>query len=131
MLSTVARRGVALRAVRNYSVHNPSAAAIEQARAKFAAEQHAIEHHALATTDFWRKMSYFVCLPALAVFGTYVYNVEIEHQAHNAHLMEENDGKLPQPPRFEYLNRRNKPFPWGMNSLFFNETAQRDMTIED
>ncbi|CAK5264540.1 unnamed protein product [Mycena citricolor] len=67
----------------------------------------------------------------VAIFGTYVYNVEIEHKAHNAHLMAENDGKLPQPPRFEYLNKRNKPFPWGMNSLFFNSSMQRDMTIED
>ncbi|CAK5264539.1 unnamed protein product, partial [Mycena citricolor] len=84
-----------------------------------------------ATAELWRKMSYYVCIPALAIFGTYVYNVEIEHKAHNAHLMAENDGKLPQPPRFEYLNKRNKPFPWGMNSLFFNSSMQRDMTIED
>jgi len=76
-------------------------------------------------------MSYYVCIPALAVFGTYVYNVEIEHKAHNAHLMAENDGKLPQPPRYDYLNRRNKPYPWGPNSLFFNPLAQRDMSIEE
>ncbi|KAJ7275148.1 cytochrome c oxidase subunit VIa-domain-containing protein [Mycena haematopus] len=80
---------------------------------------HLIELH-IESTDFWRKMSYYVCIPALAVFGTYVYNVEIEHKAHNQHLMDENDGKLPQPPRYEYLNVRRKPYPWGMNSLFFN-----------
>ncbi|KAJ7103630.1 X15341 cytochrome C oxidase subunit [Mycena belliarum] len=108
-----------------------SDAAIAQAREKWVAEQHAIEHHALQTTDFWRKMSYYVCLPALAVFGTYVYNVEIEHAAHNEHLMAENDGKLPQPPRYEYLNKRNKPYPWGPNSLFFNPKTQRDMSIDD
>jgi hypothetical protein len=62
--------------------------------------------------------------------------------------MAENDGKLPQPPRYEYLNKRNKPFPWGPNSLFFNPRVslypgpattpadtvlqtQRDMSIED
>ncbi|KAF7310823.1 hypothetical protein HMN09_00625300 [Mycena chlorophos] len=103
-----------------------SDAAVEQARAKWLAEQHAIEHHALQTTDFWRKMSYYVCIPALAIFGTYVYNVEIEHKAHNAHLMAENDGKLPQPPRYDYLNRRTKlAFPWGRNSLFWNEKVHR------
>ncbi|KAF7306827.1 hypothetical protein MIND_00474600 [Mycena indigotica] len=98
---------------------------------QWVAEQKAIEHHALQTTDFWRKMSYYVCVPALAIFGLYVYNVEIEHKAHNAHLIAENDGKLPQPPRFEYLNRRNKPFPWGPNSLFYNSVNQRDMSIDD
>jgi len=105
--------------------------AIAEANAKWLANQAAIEHHALQTTDFWRKMSYYVCIPALAVFGTYVYNVEIEHKAHNRHLMDENGGTLPQPPRYEYLNVRRKPYPWGMNSLFFNHETQRDMSIED
>jgi Cytochrome c oxidase subunit VIa len=27
---------------------------------------------------------------------------------------------LPQPPAYDYLNRRVKPFPWGNNSLFYN-----------
>ncbi|KAJ7169780.1 mitochondrial cytochrome c oxidase subunit VIa [Mycena filopes] len=115
-------------AVRNYT---DSATAVEQAKAKWLANQEAIRHHALQSTDFWRKMSYYVCIPALAIFGTYVYNVEVEHGAHTRHLQEENDGKLPQPPRFEYLNRRQKPYPWGMNSLFFNPKTQRDMTIDD
>ncbi|KAJ7293478.1 mitochondrial cytochrome c oxidase subunit VIa [Mycena rebaudengoi] len=109
----------------------PRHTAIEQARAKYLANQEATYQHALATTDFWRKMSYYVCIPALAVFGTYVYNVEIEHKAHQQHLMDGNDGKLPQPPRYEYLNKRNKPFPWGPNSLFFNSRTQRDMSIDD
>jgi cytochrome c oxidase subunit 6a len=146
--------------------------AVEEAKAKWLANQQAIQHHALRTvsplssvqlaelniesTDFWRKMRYDLAaririqdllhvatmsasppvraftrhytvpnLPVVAVFGTYVYNVEIEHKAHNEHLMAENDGKLPQPPRYEYLNKRNKPFPWGPNSLFFNPKVGR------
>ncbi|KAJ7630833.1 X15341 cytochrome C oxidase subunit [Roridomyces roridus] len=122
-MSFLSRRALLrLPAVRTYSD-----TAVEQAKAKWLANQQAIEHHGLQTADFWRKMSYYV----FAIFGTYVYNVEIEHKAHNAHLMAENDGKLPQPPRFEYLNIRRKPFPWGMNSLIFNPEMQRDMTIED
>ncbi|KAJ7487489.1 X15341 cytochrome C oxidase subunit [Mycena galericulata] len=118
--------------LRSYpAVRAYSDTAVEQAQAKWLANQKAIQHHALQTTDFWRKMSYYVCIPALAVFGTYVYNVEIEHKAHNEHLMAENDGKLPQPPRYEYLNVRRKPYPWGPNSLFFNPKTQRDMSIED
>jgi len=34
--------------------------------------------------------------------------------------MAENDGHIPFPPDYEYLNVRAKPFPWGKNSLFFN-----------
>ncbi|KAJ7071128.1 mitochondrial cytochrome c oxidase subunit VIa [Mycena amicta] len=128
MLQLIPRRAL----LRSPGLRAYSDAAIEQARAKWLAEQQAIQTHALQTTDFWRKMSYYVCLPALAIFGTYVYNVEIEHKAHNAHLMAENDGKLPQPPRYEYLNRRTKgPYPWGPNSLFFNPQTQRDMSIDD
>ncbi|KAJ7783678.1 cytochrome c oxidase subunit VIa-domain-containing protein [Mycena maculata] len=122
-MSFLPRRALLLSspAVRAYSD-----TAVSVAKAKWLANQKAIEHHALQTTDFWRKMSYYVCIPALvAIFGTYVYNVEIEHKAHNEHLMAENDGKLPQPPRYEYLNKRNKPFPWGPNSLFFNPKASR------
>ena len=35
-------------------------------------------------------------------------NVEAEHEAHQHHLKEENGGKLPEPPAFEYLNRRGE-----------------------
>lgn len=58
-------------------------------------------------------------LPAF-VTCAWVYNVESEHAAHEEPLIEENNGTLPQPPPYPYLNRRVKPFPWGSNSLFFN-----------
>lgn len=72
----------------------------------------------------------------------WVRQVESEHFAHQHHIMEENGGKLPEPPAYEYLNRRGAcplvhsqyawltlvgsaplvggPFPWGNNTLFFN-----------
>jgi hypothetical protein len=49
-----------------------------------------------------------------------VYNVESEHFHHLEHEKAENDGVIVQPPAYEYLNRRAKPFPWGNNVLFFN-----------
>jgi hypothetical protein len=49
-----------------------------------------------------------------------VEKVEAEHRQHMEHLKAENDGHIPFPPKYEYLNMRGKPFPWGMNSLFFN-----------
>ena len=76
-------------------------------------------------------------LPVI-VTALWVRNVEKEHAEHEAHLRHENDGKLPEPPAYEYLNVRrtyyhclgltsvcscsgtDRPFPWGMNSLFFN-----------
>jgi len=50
----------------------------------------------------------------------WVQKVEGEHAEHQKHLMAENDGHIPFPPNYDYLNARAKPFPWGPNSLFFN-----------
>jgi len=50
----------------------------------------------------------------------WVYNAEAEHAAHVAHIKEEHGGELPETPGYDYMNRRSKPFPWGVNSLFFN-----------
>lgn len=44
----------------------------------------------------------------------------MEHKVHLDHLRAENDGHLPEVPSYDYLNKRGKPYPWGMNSLFFN-----------
>lgn len=60
------------------------------------------------------------CSSPAFVTCAWVYNVESEHATHEDHLIEENNGTLPQPPAYPYLNRRIKPFPWGSNSLFFN-----------
>ena len=37
----------------------------------------------------------------------WVRQVEGEHEEHLHHRMEENGGKLPEPPAYEYLNRRS------------------------
>lgn len=60
------------------------------------------------------------CSSPAFVTCAWVYNVESEHAAHEDPLIEENNGTLPQPSPYSYLNRRVKPFPWGGNSLFFN-----------
>ncbi|KAG6814099.1 hypothetical protein H0H92_003146 [Tricholoma furcatifolium] len=94
----------------------------------YAAERAAVENHAKETTDLWRKISFYVCVPAIAVCVAWVYNAEVEHKHHLDHLRAENDGKLPEVPGYEYMNRRSKPFPWGMNSLFFNPENNKDMS---
>jgi len=94
----------------------------------YISEQEALQHHASDTTELWRKISYFVCVPAIAVCVAWVYNAEVEHNAHLDHLRAENNGVLPEVPGYDYLNKRGKPFPWGMNSLFFNPHANTDMS---
>ena len=81
--------------------------------------------------------SLYVCIPASACPSTYtpviiihpltaivcvawVRNVEAEHARHIEHIKAENGGELPPTPEYDYLHKRAKPFPWGMNSLFFN-----------
>ncbi|KIL70944.1 hypothetical protein M378DRAFT_155892 [Amanita muscaria Koide BX008] len=87
----------------------------------------AVEHHAAETTELWRKISWYVCIPAIITCTAWVYNAEAEHNAHLDHLRAENDGHLPEAPTYDYLNRRVKPYPWGVNSLFFNPHAQKNL----
>ncbi|GJJ08769.1 hypothetical protein Clacol_002988 [Clathrus columnatus] len=63
----------------------------------------------------------FVCI-------AWVRNVEAEHASHIHHIKEENGGVLPEVPEYDYMNKREKPFPWGYNTLFFNPHANKDMT---
>ena len=66
--------------------------------------------------------------PVLVITCTaWVYNAEAEHNAHLDHLRTENDGHLPEAPAYDYLNKRAKPFPWGMNSLFFNSHVSLEL----
>ena len=55
----------------------------------------------------------FVCI-------AWVCNVEGVHAAHIEHIKEENGGELPEQQGYDYMNRWAKPFPWGLNTLFFN-----------
>ncbi|PPQ62746.1 hypothetical protein CVT24_000440 [Panaeolus cyanescens] len=100
----------------------------ESALEKYLAEDKALQHHAAQTTDLWRKISYYVCIPGIAVCVAWVYNAEVEHAAHIEHLKHENGGVLPETPGYDFLNRRAKPFPWGPNSLFFNAHVNKDMS---
>jgi len=89
--------------------------------------QASVEHHAEETTQLWRKISFFVAFPATLLTALWVRRVEAEHEAHEAHIKEEHGGELPPSPEYVYLNKRAKPFPWGMNSLFYNPHANKDM----
>ncbi|KAI6153673.1 COX6A, subunit VIa of cytochrome c oxidase [Pisolithus tinctorius] len=95
------------------------------------AKRQAVQEHAQASTELWRKISYYVAFPSIVLCMAWVYNVEHEHHAHEEHEKELHGGKLPEPPAYEYLNRRVKPFPWGNNSLFFKAEVNKDMNQEE
>ncbi|KAF8736015.1 hypothetical protein AX14_001020 [Amanita brunnescens Koide BX004] len=97
------------------------------AKKEWILEQEAKEHHASDASDLWRKISFYVCAPAIATCTAWVYNAEAEHAEHLEHLKHDNDGHLPEVPAYPYLNKRAKPFPWGMNSLFYNAEGQKNM----
>lgn len=63
----------------------------------------------------------------VAACSAWVYKLEVAHEEHLDHLRHENDGKLPEPPAYEYLNRRVRPYPWGPNTLFFNASVSRHL----
>ncbi|KZT05867.1 mitochondrial cytochrome c oxidase subunit VIa [Laetiporus sulphureus 93-53] len=125
-MSMLARRA-ALRAIpraRGYA--NTTA---ELAKTQWAEKQVALKTHAAETANLWRRISLFVCIPAIGVCGLWVRNVEAEHSAHQKHLQAEHGGHLPEPPAYEYLNRRaSGGFPWGQNTLFFNPRVNKDMS---
>ncbi|KAI5123758.1 hypothetical protein M0805_000349 [Coniferiporia weirii] len=87
-----------------------------------------VEHHASETTELWRKISFFVAVPATILALLWVRRVENEHAEHTEHIKAEHGGELPSVPEYDYLNKRAKPFPWGMNSLFFNPHTNKDMS---
>ncbi|KAF8808553.1 hypothetical protein BYT27DRAFT_7052170, partial [Phlegmacium glaucopus] len=71
-------------------------------------------------SDLWRKISFYVCIPAIAVCVAWAYNAEDEHSVQVEHIKEENGGVLPETHACDFINRRRKPYAWGPNSLFFS-----------
>ncbi|KAI0788646.1 cytochrome c oxidase, subunit VIa [Abortiporus biennis] len=123
-MSMIARRAF-LRAASGSRSYSATAGSV--AKSKYHEELAALQAHAGETTEMWRKISFFVCIPAIVVTGIWVYKVEAEHAEHDAHLRAEHGGELPEVPAYEYLNKRSKPFPWGNNSLFFNPKYNKNV----
>ncbi|KAI9300899.1 cytochrome c oxidase, subunit VIa [Cunninghamella echinulata] len=78
-----------------------------------AVEQEAIKSHAAKSADTWKKISIFVCIPALAAASLNAYNLYEKHHEHQLHHPKEW-------VKYEYINLRVRPFFWGKESLFFN-----------
>ncbi|KAL1916499.1 uncharacterized protein VTP21DRAFT_5690 [Calcarisporiella thermophila] len=84
--------------------------------ANFAAERDGIKKHAGEAASLWRKISIFVCVPALTLAGINAYNLAMEHAEHMKH--HEDEEKVIYP----HMKIRSKQFFWGDGdtSLFHN-----------
>ncbi|KAF8331502.1 cytochrome c oxidase, subunit VIa [Cantharellus anzutake] len=105
------------------------------------AQRQAIKTHANAfltslvssdieTSELWRRISFFACVPGVFLLALYVKQVEDEHHEHMEHVKAELGGEIPKPD-YAWLGKRAKPFPWGNNSLFFNPEANRNFEKDE
>jgi len=63
-------------------------------------------------------LSLYVALPALIIASANAYTLWNEHWEHESHLPPPSER-----PQYEYMNIRNKAFPWGDGdkTLFWND----------
>ncbi|GAB5592070.1 Cytochrome c oxidase subunit 6A [Umbelopsis nana] len=95
-----------------------------QSTVGFAAERDAIKHHAGAAAENWKKVSLFICIPALLASGINAYNLYTHHLEHEREHPHE---WVP----YDYLNVRTKDFFWGKESLFFNPKVNHPAAEEE
>lgn len=83
----------------------------------FNRERRAVKEHAAKSSDTWRKLSIYVCIPALILAQLNAYNLWNEHWEHWEHLP-----PLEERTEYAYQNIRTKNFPWGDGdkTLFWN-----------
>ncbi|KAG8739955.1 Cytochrome c oxidase subunit 6A, mitochondrial [Ceratobasidium sp. 414] len=81
--------------------------------------------------DYFAQRAAIRTHAAVLVGSAWVKKAEDAHHEHLEHVKHENGGARPETPAYSYLNKRDKPFPWGMNSLFWNSEAQKDMSVKD
>ncbi|MBW0517462.1 hypothetical protein O181_057177 [Austropuccinia psidii MF-1] len=112
-----ALRSVAARSVSRRTYVNAGEGALGES---FLKEREAIRKHASGSSELWRKITYYVGFPSIVLALINAYNLAQEHERHLEHIKEENGGELPERIHYDYLNIRNKPFPWGNKTLFYN-----------
>ncbi|ANZ75284.1 BA75_02821T0 [Komagataella pastoris] len=84
-----------------------------------------VYHHSKGTTALWKKISYFIALPAIALTAVNTYFVEAEHAEHRAHNRHLSDEEWPK--AYPYQNVRRVDFFWGDGdkTLFWNPDVNR------
>ncbi|GAA5946022.1 hypothetical protein JCM1841_004303 [Sporobolomyces salmonicolor] len=94
----------------------------------FIKTRQAIEHHAKDSAELWRKITYYVALPAIVVGALNAKALADDHEHHLEHIKEENGGELPERIKYPYFNKREKDFPFlssKPSSPFLASTAHR------
>ena len=99
------------------SSHTSAASTSENA---FIRERQAVKDHAGPTTDLWKKISIYGCIPALILAGANAYYLWNEHWEHVAH-----GPSLEEKVEYPYQNIRTKNFPWGNGdkTIFWNDNV--------
>ncbi|TLD25720.1 cytochrome c oxidase subunit VIa [Venturia nashicola] len=84
----------------------------------FNRERAAVKQHAAESSDLWRKLSIYVVTPCLIIASANAYTLWNEHWEHEAHRPPPDER-----PQYEYMNIRNKLYPWGdgNKTLFWND----------
>jgi len=96
------------------TIRNYAATVASEGKSEFLAKREAIEGHAKATEKLWKNICIYVCFPVLIISAANSYRLEQKHKEHNAaHAKTEHS-------LYQYQRIRNKPFPWGDESLFHN-----------
>ncbi|KAI1203653.1 cytochrome c oxidase, subunit VIa [Nemania serpens] len=75
---------------------------------QFVKERRAVKEHATGTTELWRKISLYACVPALIIAGVNAYVLWNEHWEHWSHMP-----PLEERVEYPYQNIRTKNFPFG------------------
>ncbi|KAI7898632.1 cytochrome c oxidase, subunit VIa [Cokeromyces recurvatus] len=90
-------------------------------KSEFQAERDAVKAHAAESAGTWKKISIFVCIPALLASG---YNAYTLYEHHQEHAKEHPKEWV----KYPYINYRARDYFWGKNSLFFNPKVNLDAT---
>ncbi|KAI1814576.1 cytochrome c oxidase, subunit VIa [Poronia punctata] len=87
---------------------------------QFIKERQAVEEHAAATADLWRKISLYFVPAALLAAGVNAYYLWNEHWEHWSHMP-----PLEERTEYPYQNIRTKNYPWGNGdkTIFWNDSV--------
>ena len=98
----------------------------KKAAKAFADSLKATEDHAGGTTELWKKITWFVAVPAIIAATINTYIVEKEHFHHIEEKAKISDEDWP--TQYEYQNVRSKPFFWGDGdkTFFWNDKINRN-----
>lgn len=82
-------------------------------------------HHSEGITNLWKKITYFVAIPAILLTSIPVVRTELHHSEHREHLKHLSDEEWP--TQYDYQNLRQKKFFWGDGdkTLFWNSDINR------